>query len=287
MTTSSIVTTKTLKWRGPFSPAGPDFVCGLGQVSPLVSGQVTRLPAEQIARQALSSGPTIWGLFLLGNSALKKPVNMLANHGQKEPLSSSVLKWRWCLAGAEGRASGRFYITPSDSPHVPLLRVLAAASAAWQAESASVLLEVGPAGTTLAWLCGGGRCWVTPALSTRQRHRTASSARSRNRTLKLPPQCVQVPAQPKARLCGAWPLQASQAPPRELVVLWSQASLPEARAWRDLPHPKAQPKGRACLAEGGRPSRARGAQQTLHGSPVVKTALFDYMGHRFNPWSET
>lgn len=59
-TASSIVTTKTLKWRGPFSPAGPDFICGFGQVSPLVSGRVTRLPAEQIARPALSSGVYIY-----------------------------------------------------------------------------------------------------------------------------------------------------------------------------------------------------------------------------------
>ena len=33
-TASIIVNTNTLKWRGPFSPAGPDFVCSLGQVSP-------------------------------------------------------------------------------------------------------------------------------------------------------------------------------------------------------------------------------------------------------------
>ena len=79
-----------------------------------------------------------------------------------------------------------------------------------------------------------------------------------------------------------------RAPPRELlVVLWSQASLPEARAQRELPRPKAQPEGRAYWAEGGRPSRARGAQQTLHGSPVIKTALIKCTGHRFNPWSET
>lgn len=61
--------------------------CIVGLVSAMAKG-----------RPALSPEPRIWFLFLLGSNALKKQLNMLANYGQKEQLSSNTLKWKLYLA---------------------------------------------------------------------------------------------------------------------------------------------------------------------------------------------
>lgn len=53
---------------------------------------VACLPATANRKTRLSSGPMIWVVFLLGTSALKKQLNMLANYGQKEWLSSKNTK---------------------------------------------------------------------------------------------------------------------------------------------------------------------------------------------------
>lgn len=53
---------------------------------------VACLPATANRKTKLSSGPMIWVVFLLGTSALKKQLNMLANYGQKEWLSSKNTK---------------------------------------------------------------------------------------------------------------------------------------------------------------------------------------------------
>lgn len=56
-TASSTVNTNTLKWRRPFSPAGPDFVCSLGQVSPCHSQWMSHTSPR---RADSKTGTVIW-----------------------------------------------------------------------------------------------------------------------------------------------------------------------------------------------------------------------------------
>lgn len=113
-----------------------------------------------------------------------------------------------------------------------------------------------------------------------QCHRTALSARSRSRALKLPPQWVQVPLAQSPFVRSVAPAgvpSSSQGAGRPLVPGVSARGQGLERTATSQ-----GPARRMSLLGGGGK-----AQQTLHGSPVVKTAVFDCTGHGFNPWSET